>query len=226
MDLPPPPPAVETKAFEAREVQLRTGLGTTPRVRGQGGAAIWATGLWSNEFDLSIGVLQLGGATFSVGLGGAFGRPYVIEGLSVRYVESRVKWADVDLAAWHWGARAIGTMHVTPNPDSRFNPYLQLSVGPQRLGLSAVYDGVVIDGDALYTLTHWQAEQGVGVDLILGQSTLLSLEAAYSLGLQAQKASSATLTVEDWEHLETSSGRRMPPPRGWTASVALGRRFG
>lgn len=226
MDLPPPPPAVETKAFEARDVQLRTGVGTTPRVRGKGGTAIWTTGLWSNEFDLSVGVLQLGGATFSVGVGAAFGRPYVVEGLSAKYIESRVKWSDLELAAWHWGARAIGTMHLTPNPDGRFNPYVQLSIGPQQLGLSTVYDGVIIDGNALYTLTHWQAEQGLGVDLVLGHRTVLSLEAAYSLGLRAQKESSANLTVKDWELLETSSGRRMAPPRGWTASVALGRRFG
>jgi hypothetical protein len=224
MDLPPPQP--ETLAFEASETQVRVGVGTTPRVRGKGGAAIWATGLWSTELVVHRGLVEFGPMTLSAGLGAAFGRPYVVEGFSARMVESRVRWADLDLAAWHWGARGIATLHMSPNPDGRWHPYAQWSVGPQRMGLSAVYDGVLVDGEALYTLTSWQAEHGIGVDVVLGQRSLLSVEGTYSLGMNAQKESSAALTVKEWELLQTASGKRTAAPRGWTLSVAFGRRFG
>lgn len=224
MDLPPPP-AVETLALEAQEIQVHLGVGTTPRVRGKGGAAIWATGWWSQELDAQLGVLQRGPLTLSAGLGASFGRPYVVEGLSTRMVESRVKWADLDLAAWHWGARGTLTAHLAPNPDGRWHPYVQLSLGPQRLGLSAVYDGLIVDADALYTLTSLQVEHGVGLDLVLRKHGLISAEVAYSAGLQANKESSADLRVKDWDVLATSSGSRTAAPRGWTASVAVGRRF-
>ncbi len=223
MDLPPP--TVETLALEAQEIQVRSGVGTMPRVRGKGGAAIWALSWWSQEFDAQFGLVEAGPLTLSAGVGVSFGRPYVVEGLSARVIERRVRWADLELAAWHWGARAIVTAHLAPNPDGRWHPYAQFSLGPQQLGLSALYDGTIVNGEALYTLSSLQVEHGIGVDLVCFEHILISTEVSYSAGLQAQKESGASVTVKEWEIFETNSGKRTAAPRGWTLSLALGRRF-
>jgi hypothetical protein len=207
------------------DVELRFGLGTTPRVRGSGGVGLWALSWWGTEGSLDVGLLRAGPMALSVGVEGSYGRPWLLQTTINGAREYWLPQIPASVSAEHWGMGARLGVHVAPRPDGVIQPYVALAMGMRNLTLTAQHEGSLIQGVAQYRVRSVGVSPRLGVDLVFGPGFVLAWESGYTIGLASESGSTLGLSAMGIDIVSKEGGGTRDAPRGWTHGAKVGWRF-
>ena len=211
------------RALDPGDVDVRAGWSTTPRVRGTAGWALWGVSWWETGGAVDLGVHRNPALSMSLGVEGAYSRPWLTQGFVNGFLDAYVVTNAVDLSAEAWSLGARGKLVWLP--QSAFQPYFVLGVGRRQLSLGSQWNGKLVHADASWQLTSWQVAPGTGFQLVLGRF-LLGWEARWSRGVSSRVDTDGSIHVGPYEAIATEgSHQRREPPRGLTWSFATGFRF-
>ena len=214
------------RAFDPGDVDVRMGWGTTPRVRGTAGLAMWSLSWWATEGSVDVGVVRTGPVALSLGAEGGYSRPWVTQGFVNGVLDAYVITNRIDLSAEAWSLGARGRVTFAARDEAVFQPYLVLGVGQRRLLLSSAWSGSVVRADATYELRSWHLSPGTGIGLVLGRGFLLSWEGRLNRGLSATTTTSGELGIGPYDIAEAEgSHKKREAPRGLTWAFSAGWRF-
>ncbi|MCP4807029.1 MAG: hypothetical protein GY913_26715 [Proteobacteria bacterium] len=214
------------RAFDPGDVDVRVGWGTTPRVRGTAGLAMWGLSWWATEGSVDVGVVRKGPVALSLGAEGGYSRPWVTQGFVNGVLDAYVITNRIELAAEAWSLGARGRVTFAGRDEAIFQPYLVLGVGQRRLLLSSAWAGSVVRADASYELRSWHVSPGTGIGLVLGKGFLLSWEARLNRGVSARATATGDLAVGPYD-IASAEGQnsKRDAPRGLTYAFSAGWRF-
>ncbi|HJN73483.1 MAG TPA: hypothetical protein QGF58_06070 [Myxococcota bacterium] len=218
--------AAKDRALDPGDVDVRAGWGTTPRVRGTAGWAMWGLSWWGTEGSLDVGLLRVGPVAISGGVEGGYSRPWVTQGFVNGVLDAYVVTNRIDLGAEAWSLGGRARLTFAARDEAVLQPYLVLGVGRRQLTLSSAWAGSVLIADASYTLTSWHVSPGAGFGLVLGRGLLLSWEARWNQGTSARADTTGTVRLGPYE-LANAQGSSVSreAPRGLTWAFSAGWRF-
>ncbi|MCB9760579.1 MAG: hypothetical protein H6739_12125 [Alphaproteobacteria bacterium] len=250
VDLPPPPPA-DVRALEAGDLQLRLGVGSTPRNRGVGGFGLWMLNAWGAEGTALVGVVRGQKLGLALGVTGSYGQPFLLEAAANRILDPLMSQRDLTLQAQSWGLGTRAEIQRSKNPDGLWHPYFATEFGVRQLELSGAYDGDVVDGTADYRLRSWVITPAGGVDMVFRSGFLINAELGYGVGIRSKGMTDVAVDMDtaaaidelswaparyaaettadvvgaDEAGLARSWSRGRSAPRGYVASIGIGWRF-
>ncbi|MED5374211.1 MAG: hypothetical protein VX899_24550 [Myxococcota bacterium] len=224
-DLPPEPPAAIVRALEPGDLEIRLGTGTNPRVRGNGGWALWAVSWWGFEGSADLGLLRLGPFSIAGGTQLSYGQPFLLQTATNGALAYFIPEGSTRVVARSVGMDARGILEFSRNDQARVHPYFASAFGPRWLKVEASRDGSVVDGSASWQQLSWGFTPSAGLDIVLGQGFVLNGELGWSEGVMADADSDVSLNAVGISVVDKQSSGSREAPRGVVVSTGVGWQF-
>jgi len=211
-----PPPALY-------HVEARVGFNASGFTRGPGGIVLSWFSWWGAYGALDLGVYRLGPATFTVGVGAWYNRPFLLERVATRLTSSVLE------GTWEFelvDKGASGRVGVSFRHESVFQPYVVLGVGRDSMHMGFSYEGNAGRGSGALQQKGTLVAPGGGFELVGKSGFVFGVELDYRIF--------RTFVTSEQLNVETAGGQPLVaveksewqiPPRGFSWILTAGWRF-